>query len=778
VNTSGIIRCVSQVALILATCVSSSAQNLVVEEVYGFEALTNSEHGSSPYAGLLLASNGDLYGTTHDGGMLGFNQAYGTVFRVSTNGVLTTLAVFDGTNGGGPTARLTEGVDGNLYGTTWSNIFRITHSGELTNLGSIPDGVFPTAALVQADDGSFYGTTSGVFDVVAMVFRMTPDYQITTINSIGTRPSTLIQADDGNFYGTSADDMFRMTRSGELTTLFPPLRSSYSGVLQAKDGGLYGVGSDDKRTIVFRMTTRGELTVVGEWPDSDELRYGTSELIQATDGNIYGVADAGGVFQITLDGVVTALIAFSETNANLGYIPIGGLAQGPDGNLYGVNYRGGSRGGGNIYRIRTHPAVANQPTNQFVSAGASASLTVEVTGVPLLRYQWFLNDIPLVGGTSRTFELRNANLTNAGIYHVAITNGFGAVTSSPALLTVCDFVFGSPFARFGTNGGSTNVSVSVSSGCPWSINNTNSWITVTNGSGEGDGSFSYSVEPNPGLPRLGFLTISNKVHAVAQAGVFPPGRFDFTGDHLADVLFQRTDGTLAAWAMNGTNFLRGVLLRKGIAPSAAWRVFGQGDFNGDGKTDVAFQNKTTGKLAVWFMDGTNFLGAAFLRNGIAPAASWHAVSAADFNGDGKPDILFQNYNRTSAVWLMDGINFTSAVSLHNGIAAGSGWKIVGAGDFNGYGQTDIVWQHIDGRVAAWQFVGTTFVGTVLLRNGPAASTGWRIRGVSDFTGDGKTDLLLVNADGRTVIWIFDRTTFVGSMPLRNFGNGWQLVGPK
>ena len=81
------------------------------------------------------------------------------------------------------------------------------------------------------------------------------------------------------------------------------------------------------------------------------------------------------------------------------------------------------------------------------------------------------------------------------------------------------------------------------------------------------------------------------------------------------------------------------------------------DFNGDGKADILWQNDN-GTPAIWTMDGTNVTGAA------APAQSWaHAGmsrTAADFNGDGKSDILWQNDNGTPAIWTMDGTNITGA----------------------------------------------------------------------------------------------------------------------
>ena len=78
-----------------------------------------------------------------------------------------------------------------------------------------------------------------------------------------------------------------------------------------------------------------------------------------------------------------------------------------------------------------------------------------------------------------------------------------------------------------------------------------------------------------------------------------------------------------------------------------------GDFNGDGKADILWQNDD-GTPAVWLMDGT-----AVISTGPAltnPGAGWHAKEAVDTNGDGRADILWQNDNGTPAVWLMEGVN--------------------------------------------------------------------------------------------------------------------------
>ena len=102
----------------------------------------------------------------------GTNGGEGTVFKISTNGALTSLYSFTGDNdGANPHAGLVQGSDGNFYGTTdcggtnyAGTVFRINTNGALTSLYSFTggnDGATPLAGLVQGSDGNFYGTTYG-----------------------------------------------------------------------------------------------------------------------------------------------------------------------------------------------------------------------------------------------------------------------------------------------------------------------------------------------------------------------------------------------------------------------------------------------------------------------------------------------------------------------------------------------------------------------------------------------------------------------------------------
>jgi uncharacterized repeat protein (TIGR03803 family) len=139
--------------------------------VYSFCSESGCADGIGPNAGLVQATDGNLYGATTGGGANGA----GTVFKLTPSGTLTTLHSFDIMDGTDPQAALIQASDGNLYGTmrlvggrldSSGTIFKVSPDGTFTTLyrfcsqsAGCPDGSQPSAGLVQATNGKFYGTT-------------------------------------------------------------------------------------------------------------------------------------------------------------------------------------------------------------------------------------------------------------------------------------------------------------------------------------------------------------------------------------------------------------------------------------------------------------------------------------------------------------------------------------------------------------------------------------------------------------------------------------------
>ena len=91
----------------------------------------------------------------------------------------------------------------------------------------------------------------------------------------------------------------------------------------------------------------------------------------------------------------------------------------------------------------------------------------------------------------------------------------------------------------------------------------------------------------------------------------------------------------------------------GANPGPSWHEIGTGDFNGDGHSDILWQN-ANGQAAIWEMNGTHQLAGGSALVGPNPGPSWKAIGTGDYNGDGLSDILWQNTSGQAAIWEMNG----------------------------------------------------------------------------------------------------------------------------
>jgi uncharacterized repeat protein (TIGR03803 family) len=430
-------RAYAVLALCAATAIALPAQTFTT--LHSFSGYPSDGQGA--LAGLVQATDGDLYGTTTDGGANCAPYGCGTVFKITPSGTLTTLYSFCSqsgcTDGENPTAGLVQATNGDFYGTTkyggnsgHGTVFRITPSGILRTLHSFggADGENPAAGLVQATNGDFYGTTP---------------YGGANCTGTGPPPAP---------YGCGT--VFKITPSGKLTTLYSFCSQSgctdgeipCAALVQATNGDLYGttsgLGTDFNGTTsgtVFRITPGGALTTLHSF-DGTDGEAPLSGLVQATNSNLYGTTTGvgccappndGTFFKITPSGTLTTLYNFcSQTGCTDGLQPWAVLIQANNGDFYGTTSLGGltnancNYGCGTIFRIAPNGTLTT--LHSFDDAdGASPNALVQATNGTFYGTTQstvfslsvglgpFLKTLPSSGKVGAVVKILGTNLTAA-----------------------------------------------------------------------------------------------------------------------------------------------------------------------------------------------------------------------------------------------------------------------------------------------------------------------------------------------------------------------------
>ena len=472
----------------------------------------NVTNGANPVAALTLGNDGNFYGTTSDN----YGGGNGTVFQVTTNGALTTLVSFNGNNGATPEAALTLGTDGNFYGTTasggsgnYGTVFKVTTNGALTTLASFTSSVNPIA-LTLGSDGNFYGTTdyggiasSQFLSGMGTVFQVTTNGTLTTLVSFngsnGAIPQAALTLDtDGNFYGTTLQGgssgygtLFRL-QLPPLITVQPQSQTISAGAtvtffvnatsLQPLgyrwqkngtnlfDGGnisgsttntltITGISDSDVATysvIVsnanFSITNYTTLTVI----DSPIITAQPTNLLVFAGSNVaFGVSPNASAplfyyqWQFNLNNILNATNATytipSVTTNNAGYYDVvitnmAGMAVSSNAAL----------------------TVVLSPTSQTNFASSTATFTATAFGPELVNYQWQKNDTNIVNGGNisgaiiSTLTITGISDSDAASYSVIVSDGYSALNTSNATLTVIDppIITAQPF-NLTNNAGST-----------------------------------------------------------------------------------------------------------------------------------------------------------------------------------------------------------------------------------------------------------------------------------------------------------------------------------
>lgn len=397
--------------------------------VYNFCSLANCGDGFYP-ASLLLATDGNFYGVTQYGGISDDNcpPGCGTVFRLTPQGILTTLYSLDPDDSVLP-QQLIQGSDGNFYGMAWelyfnqilTEVFQLTPQGKFNVIYPLSEVYFTLS--FQAPTGIIYGTTYPECDQYCYAyggtaFEMIPSGALTTIYNFcpaetdctnGSYPTALFRATDGDFYGS-------MYAGGNLNNPFC--------------GVGFGCG------LVFKLSPGGSAkTLYTFCPGTDCWNGLPISLMQATDGNLYGTTSPppsttsrrgrGTVFEISTGGAFTTLYKFCpQIGCTDGAYPSNGLIQATDGAFYGTT-SGGDNIPGTIFSLSLglSPFVKTLPTSGEV-------------GKPV-----YILGTKLTGATEVTFNGVAANFTVVSRTEITTmvpkgaTNGVVTVTTPAGTLS-------------------------------------------------------------------------------------------------------------------------------------------------------------------------------------------------------------------------------------------------------------------------------------------------------------------------------------------------------
>jgi uncharacterized repeat protein (TIGR03803 family) len=490
--------------------------------------------GAFPYAGLVLASDGYFYGATFSG----FTNGYGAIFRMTAAGALTNIYFFTGSNDGGfPAASLIQATDGNLYGTTYEGgingngtIFQITTNGVFTTLAQFDgyNGSTPQAPLIQASDETFYGTTGagGIgYDGTpgsgdGLIFQFSVPF-----------PPRIIAQTTNQIIAVGANTFFSAAVIGSVPLTY---QWQFNGASLTDGNGIAGSLTSSLSVSDAQLTNSGsyQLIVTNAYGSATSsvvtLSVDLAPAITNQPQSQAVVAGMDAMFSVGASGTGPLLYQWQFNGTNLASATDSrytvSAAQASNAGNYSVvvsNAVGSITSSNAALTVASPPVITNQPKNLNVVLGNGSILVVGVIGTAPLSFQWVDGGTNVPGATNRTLVFSNIKTNQAGNYWLVITNAYGAITSSVAVVTVLTVpaITGQPQNQSVTIGSNATFTVGATGGnlgYQWRFNSgpisgaTGSTYTVLNAQTNNAGNYSVVVTNS-----LGSATSSNAVLTVS-----------------------------------------------------------------------------------------------------------------------------------------------------------------------------------------------------------------------------------------------------------------------
>ena len=417
--------------------------------------------------------------------------------------------------------------------------------------------------------------------------------------------------------------------------------------------------------------------------------------------------------------------------------------------------------------------TATADDQNMVAGGAQPTLTYTPSGT-----LYYGDSYSVITGV--VLSTTTGAAATVGTHPIAATGGTAAnytVTDLPGTLTVSP----DPWATIASGA----FFGPATTGLAWQNQNTG-LVALWNNSGGVRTSVTFPGAPDPTIWK--FL-----------------GAGDFNGDGTTDLLWQDQNsndsqyGLVAIWLMDsgGSGTVK-TFVFPSVLPPGTWKFLGSGNFAGNGINDLAWRDEKQGDVqnglvGIWLMNTSGVLtGVAF--PGSAPSNTWKLLGSGDFNHDGTADLAWQDQNSNDSqnglvgLWLMDKNNpgVTSSITFP-GTAPPTSWKLLGIGDFDGNGASDLAWQDQNssdsnfGLVSMWLMNTSGGLSSVTF-SGAAPPTSWKLLAIADCNQDGIADLLWQDQNtsdktyGLMGIWLLNGgTVSLATFPDSIDPSQWQLT---
>jgi ELWxxDGT repeat protein len=302
------------------------------------------------------------------------------------------------------------------------------------------------------------------------------------------------------------------------------------------------------------------------------------------------------------------------------------------------------------------------------------------------------------------------------------------------------------------------------------VNSDTQRISIT-AAGRSDILFQHSSGPVYGWAMNGAALLAASPLFNFGAGWVVKGIGDLDGDGKDDVVVREVGGYNKVVRLSASGSSISVTDVKDInAVGLNWAIAAVADFDGDGKDDILWR-EVAGYH--WMFSRYNPATGAVVENAVPGlGVDWKIAAVADFDSDGRADIFWRNINGANAIWYMNG---PSIKKVSNVAGLGIDWQFAGLADFDGDGVPDVFWRNINGANGIWFLSADGSIARVA--NVTGVDTAWKIVAIGDYNGDGRPDLLWENAQGLRVTWQMDAENRMAEGTIPGTGPGWTVIYP-